>query len=108
MKIFKQLKKLGYNHYSDLTIEELDTLSSNNIKKRIEYYLVTDWFREKHNIHIIVSGRLVNDPKKKTYKWEVYGDFEEEPGKLYAGLDKDYYTAYKEAILKAIELIKTK
>lgn len=108
MKIFKQLKKLGYNHYVNLTIEELDTLSSNNIKKRIEYCLVTDWFREKHNIHIIVSGRLVNDPKKKTYKWEVYGDFEEEPGKLYAGLDKDYYTAYNEAILKAIELIKTK
>lgn len=67
-----------------------------------------DWFREKHNIHIIVSGRLVNDPKKKTYKWEVYGDFEEEPGKLYEGLNKDYYTAYNEAILKAIELIKTK
>ncbi len=126
-EISLKLKELGFD---EEVIATFDTYENNELKifafsvpnkgifeegfkkgwciKAPLYQQVTDWFREKHNIHIVVSGRLVNDPKKKTYKWEVYGDFEEEPGKLYAGLDKDYYTAYNEAILKAIELIKTK
>lgn len=126
-EISLKLKELGFD---EEVIATFDTYENNELKifafsvpnkgifeegfkkgwciKAPLYQQVTDWFREKHNIHIVVSGRLVNDPKKKTYKWEVYGDFEEEPGKLYEGLNKDYYTAYNEAILKAIELIKTK
>ena len=34
MEIFKQLEKLGYKHYIDLTIEELDALSINDIEKK--------------------------------------------------------------------------
>ena len=67
---------------------------------------VVDWFREKHNIHIVVSGKLIDYSEHKTYLWEIYGDFEELPGEPYEGLDKDYYKARKQAILKAIEICK--
>ena len=33
MEIFKQLKKLGYKHYIDLTVEKLDALPINSIEK---------------------------------------------------------------------------
>ena len=52
MEIFKQLNKLGYKHYVDLTIEELDKLPIDNIERRIECSLIIDWFREKHKIDI--------------------------------------------------------
>lgn len=52
MKIFKQLKKLGYIHYSATTIEELDDLPINSSERILEQALVFKWFREKHNLHI--------------------------------------------------------
>ena len=67
-----------------------------------------DWLREKHNIHIVVSGKLIDSSEHKIYPWEIYGDFEELPGEPYEGLDKDYYRAREQAILKAIELCQKK
>ena len=52
MKIFKQLKKLGYIHYSATTIEELDDLPLNSSKRISEQALVFKWFREKYDLHI--------------------------------------------------------
>ena len=105
MEIFKELNKLGYKHYVDLTIEELDNLPINNIKRKIEHSLVIDWFREEHNIYIDISGRLI-DSKDKTFQWNVYGLFEEVPGELYSGLDKDFNMARIQSTERAIELIK--
>jgi hypothetical protein len=55
MKIFKELKKLGYIHYSATTIEELDDLPLNSAERVSEQALVLKWFREKYgylpNIH---------------------------------------------------------
>ena len=50
MKIFKELKKLGYMHYSATTIEELDDLPLNNAERISEQALVLRWFREKYNL----------------------------------------------------------
>ena len=36
MKIFKELKKLGYIHYSDTTIEALDDLPLNSAERTID------------------------------------------------------------------------
>ena len=52
MEIFKQLNKLGYKHYVDLTIEELDKLPIDSIKRRIECSLIIDWFREKYRLDV--------------------------------------------------------
>jgi len=54
MKIFKELKKLGYIHYSVTTIEELDDLPLNSAERISEQALVLRWFREKYNMHISV------------------------------------------------------
>ena len=50
MEIFRDLNKLGYKHYLDYTIEELDSLDIKSKEFSIESNLVFDWFREKHNI----------------------------------------------------------
>jgi hypothetical protein len=50
MKIFKELKKLGYIHYSATTIEELDDLPLNSAERVSEQALVLRWFREKYNL----------------------------------------------------------
>jgi len=50
MKIFKELKKLGYIHYSANTIEELDDLPLNSAERVSEQALVLRWFREKYGL----------------------------------------------------------
>jgi|688.fasta_scaffold138043_8 hypothetical protein len=50
MKIFKELKRLGYIHYSATTIEELDDLPLNSAERVSEQALVLRWFRERHNL----------------------------------------------------------
>jgi hypothetical protein len=50
MKIFKELKKLGYIHYSATTIEELDDLPLNSAERVSEQALVLKWFREKYKL----------------------------------------------------------
>jgi hypothetical protein len=47
MKIFKELNKLGYIHYSATTIEELDDLPLDSEERIIEQTLVLRWFRKK-------------------------------------------------------------
>jgi hypothetical protein len=58
MKIFKELKKLGYIHYSATTIEELDDLPLNSAERVSEQALVLRWFRKKHGMvfNLIGSG----------------------------------------------------
>jgi hypothetical protein len=50
MKIFKELNKLGYIHYSATTIEELDDLPLNSAERISEQALVLRWFREKYEL----------------------------------------------------------
>ena len=108
MEIFKQLNKLGYKHYVDLTIEELDKLPIDRIKRRIECSLIIDWFREKHKIDIYPEPTYslteysfkvitVHGKSKKQEYWDGMG-------KTY----NTYQEAREQAILKAIELIKEK
>jgi hypothetical protein len=52
MKIFKELKKLGYKHYTEHTIEELDNLPLNSEERIMEQALVLRWFRDKHNLPV--------------------------------------------------------
>jgi hypothetical protein len=46
MKIFKELKKLGYKHYTEHTVEELDALEINSSHRIMEQALVLKWFRD--------------------------------------------------------------
>lgn len=55
MKIFKELNKLGYKHYAECTIEELDNLPLNSEERILEQALVLRWFREKYNFDVGIA-----------------------------------------------------
>jgi hypothetical protein len=65
MKIFKELKKLGYKHYTEHTVEELDNLPLESKERIMEQALVLRWFREKHQLKCciipLVCGRGYSD-----------------------------------------------
>lgn len=70
MKIFKELKKLGYKHYTENTIEELDNLPLDSEERIMEQSLVLRWFREKYGLHSYIEPVLVekaNSPIKYDY-----------------------------------------
>ena len=115
MEIFKQLSKLGYRHYIDLTIEELDMLPIDNIEKRVEYSLVIDWFLKKKHLYIDITFKEVKGPKIEGinsvyFDIEIYSIFGGDAWKKYrfSEISDDYYYAREQAILKAIELCKDK
>lgn len=97
MKIFKELKKLGYIHYSATTIEELDDLPLNSAERISEQALVLRWFREKHDLdvisrpHIGKSKKYVCDPIN--FRLEAKNTLEE---------------AELECLKKLIEIVKIK
>lgn len=55
MDLLQKANKLGYKHYTDFTIEELDELSLSNDNKQIEYYFIQKWLREEHNIMLEIN-----------------------------------------------------
>jgi hypothetical protein len=54
MKIFEELKKLDYKHYTEHTIEELDNLPLDSEERIMEQSLVFKWFREKYGLLCMV------------------------------------------------------
>jgi hypothetical protein len=100
MKIFKELKKLGYIHYSATTIEELDDLPLNNAERVSEQALVFKWFRDKYKYDSVINRTLF---KPKTYHFGIFAD------KFYGSIE---YNTYEEAELeclkKLIQIIKEK
>lgn len=104
MKIFKELKKLGYKHYAECTIEELDNLPLNSEERIMEQALVLRWFREKcnliPNIHSIYSDETHTEIKF----WFWFGNYEDDSD------DEVFYRTYEEAELeclnKLIEIVK--
>jgi hypothetical protein len=58
MKIFKELKKLGYKHYTEHTVEELDNLPLESKERIMEQALVLSWFREKQEIEGFVHKSI--------------------------------------------------
>ena len=113
MEIFKQLKKLGYKHYIDLTVEKLDALPINSIEKKIEYSLVIDWFREKHKYSVSIHVDEDNSTPSNIKYWYCIDSFFEVPNNkiVREGIEEvgnfnSFEEAREQAILKAIELIK--
>ncbi len=112
MKIFKELKKLGYKHYTEYTIEELDNLPLNSEERIIEQSLVLRWFREKYNLKISFpywNGFNDNLPKNMQYKYECYIIPENAPSITIRYNDRIFFETYEEAelacLIKLIEIV---
>jgi hypothetical protein len=101
MKIFKELKKLGYIHYSATTIEELDDLPLNSAERVSEQALVLRWFREK-GLHSAIL------PKMTPSNSVVYYMYEGKPKKNWDNCFETYEEAELECLKNLIDIMKTK
>jgi hypothetical protein len=105
MKIFKELNKLGYIHYSATTIEELDDLPLNSAERVSEQALVLRWFREKYNLASHIATYWQHDWNNYSYQYYFVEDKIEWNG-------IEHYKTYEEAELacleKLIEIVKNK
>lgn len=102
MKIFKELKKLGYIHYSATTIEELDDLPLNSAERVSEQALALRWFREKYQSHSTITSI-----SQESWQWHITKPGES-LGKMY---QEDFYTyeeAEQDCLVKLIDIIENK
>ena len=97
MKIFKELKKLGYKHYAECTIEELDNLPLNNAERISEQALVLRFFREKYDLDVISKPHI-----GKTKKYIC------DPVNIRLEAKNTYEEAELACLNKLIEIVKTK
>ena len=100
MKIFKELNKLGYKHYTEHSVEELDNLPLGSEERIMEQALVLKWFREKYELFCWIEKFHVNE----TYIFQI-------PPANFTKIQGHYIT-YEEAELaclrKLIEIVKNK
>jgi hypothetical protein len=103
MKIFKELKKLGYKHYTEHTVEELDNLPLESKERIMEQALVLRWFREKHGlVGIIKFG--TNDFTYNVYNEDGMGLLTKES----LNFNSTYEETKLACLKKLIELCKKK
>jgi hypothetical protein len=103
MKIFKELNKLGYKHYTEHTVEELDKLPLESKERIMEQSLVLRFFREKYNLISSVASIYKDETRTDFEFWYYIQGYEDE---------ELFYETYEEAeldcIKKLIEIVKTK
>ncbi len=109
MKIFKELNKLGYKHYTEHTVEELDDLSLESKERIMEQALVLRWFRNKYNLHHEILLDQTTQPKYcfEIHKYEDFGNYEKMENKDWF-LYRTYEEAEHDCLIKLIEIVKNK
>ena len=109
MNLIQKANELGYNHYVEFTVEELDKLSLKNSNKKIEYCFVKDWLREKYSIHIYIEPVWENIEEAEDINavpeyipWVIYDDTKEDDEPIYY---KTYEEALEQGLIEALEII---
>lgn len=104
MKIFKELNKLGYKHYTEHTVEELDDLPLDSEERIMEQALVLRWFREK----LAIRSCIIDNHQTPGYTYTTG------PDQYYydTGSENGWFHTYEEAelacLVKLIEIAKQK
>jgi hypothetical protein len=113
MKIFKELKNLGYIHYSATTIEELDNLPLNSAERVSEQALVLRFFRKKYVLlGFIEPANGYED--KSLFAFYICDDEQNivDDSHSYSKDSSLHFRTYEEAelacLIKLIEILKTK
>lgn len=65
---------LGYSHYTENTIEQLDIMAPQAYDKVIELNFLQKWLRDKHSIFV---WPMINVVTKK-FGWEIWDDKKED------------------------------
>lgn len=94
MDLIQKVNKLGYKHYTEFTIEELDKLPLSNLNKQIEYFFIQKWLREEHDIFIWC---LPNEYVLDTWHFRI--ETREIPNKTLS----EHYKTYEEALEKGLQ-----
>ena len=112
MRIYKELEKLGFFEWlsetyklkdSDMDPEYLDNLSLNAIHRTVCNATVFRWFREKHNLYVVIIPTITMYWTFKTMT-VVEGIVDAPP---YNHVDANDYPTYEEAEIESVkELIK--
>jgi hypothetical protein len=112
MKVYKELEKLGSFEWlsetyklkdSDMDSEYLDNLSLNAIHRTVCNATVFRWFREKHNLYVVIIPTITMYWTFKTMT-VVEGIVDAPP---YNHVDANDYPTYEEAEIESVkELIK--
>ena len=110
-RIFKDLRKLGYDHYTVNTVEELDDLPLNSEERTMEQSLVLKWFRGKYlfpEIYVEDFGGCVefSFKIKNSEMFTIHDNFSYGGGS-YEGSFNSYEEAEIACIKKLIEILKT-
>ena len=108
MEIFKELNELGYNHYAEYTIEELDNLPLNYEKRTMEQSLVFRWFRENGLICSIMYDSLYDVYRFTIDGYDVYRFTIDGKVHFISLAFKTYEEAELACLKKLIEIVKNK
>lgn len=68
MDLIQKANKLGYKHYTEFTIKELDKLPLENLNKQIEYYFIQKWLREVHEVHVQIIVNYEQRNQTRSYR----------------------------------------
>ena len=98
MEIFRNLNKLGYKHYLDYTVEELDSLNIKSKEFSIESNLAFDWFRDKYNL----VSEIFNNPEYDWKNWKYRFYWTTERLRL-SNISDGNYETYEEARLECLK-----
>lgn len=101
MKIFKELKKLGYKHYTENTIEELDNLPLDSEERIMEQSLVLRWFRDKYKLCGLIEVGT------QEFSYQVFNNKgDRQLGTEPISYNGTYEEAEVECLKKLIEIVK--
>lgn len=106
MGLIQKANKLGYKHYTEFTVEELDNLSLGNSNKQIEYYFIQKWLREVHGIDITIY-RSFSFTHSYHYCIIKDCDYDNELHQM-SESNRSYEVCLEDALLEGLKMIKKK
>ena len=103
MDLIQKASKLGYKHYTEFTVGELDKLPISNNSKQIEYCFLQKWLREEHHLIVIVAYQYEHD--STPYSYWIYKENNSLPLNQWINDLKTYEEALEMGLQEALKLI---
>lgn len=106
MDLIQKASKLGYKHYTEFTVGELDKLPISNNSKQIEYCFLQKWLREVHGVDITIH-RSFSFTHSYHYCIIKDCDYENELRQM-SESNRSYEVCLEDALLEGLKMIKKK
>ena len=103
MDLIQKASKLGYKHYMEFTIDELDKLQLNNSNKQIEYYFLQKWLRDREENMIIVIPMRAFHRNYNGWYYEVLTQLTKKDNPVLIISSDENFDTYEEALEKGLQ-----